>query len=67
MVKNPNIMGIIHSIILLVEACLSSIAGIVVIFCINHMETPTSIGKIGKGSGLARFNQRKLLFIGTTS
>jgi len=67
-VKKPNIIGIIHSIILLVEACLSSIAGILVIFCIKNMEIPTRIGiTTGEGSGLAKSIQKKWLLIGTTS
>ena len=67
-VKKPNIIGIIHSIILLVEACRSSIAGMVVIFCIKNMEIPTNIGiTTGEGSGLAKSIQINWLLIGTTS
>jgi len=52
MEKKPNISGIIHNIILFVDACLSSIAGIVVIFCMNHIETPTKMGRTeGIGGG----------------
>ncbi len=66
-VKNPNIAGIIHSIIRLVEACRWSAVGIVVIFCMIHIDTPTKIGMTnGDGSGRARSIQRKLLFIGIT-
>ena len=66
-VKNPNIAGIIHSIILLVEAWRSSAVGIVVIFCMTHIDTPTRIGMMnGDGSGRARSIHRKLLFIGIT-
>jgi YidC/Oxa1 family membrane protein insertase len=65
--KNPNIKGIIHNIIRFVDACLSSMAGIVVIFCMNHMETPTKTGKTQYLSGTARSNQRKLLSSGITS
>lgn len=43
-VKNPNINGIIHNIILFVDACLASIEGIAVIFCMIHMDDPTRIG-----------------------
>ena len=65
-VKKPNIIGIIHSIILLVEACLSSIAGIVVIFCITNIDTPTNTGRIMRvGSGIARSSPRKSPFNGT--
>jgi len=66
MEKKPNISGIIHSIILFVEACLSSIAGIVVIFCINHIDTPTIIGKTGVESLAAKSNHRNPLSIGIT-
>ena len=62
-VKNPNMIGIIHNIILLVDACRSSIAGMVVIFCISHMDTPTRIGMMGE-SGSARFIHKNSLFIG---
>ena len=41
-VKNPNIMGIIHSIILFVDSCCGVVAGVVVIFCITHMDPPTN-------------------------
>jgi len=66
-VKKPNINGIIHSIILLVCACLGSAEGIVVIFWVNHMDTPTSTGMTGVGSGSDRSTQRNELFIGITS
>ena len=62
-VKKPNIIGIIHSIILFVDACRSSIAGMVVIFCINHIDNPTRIGIIGE-SGSARFIHKNPLFTG---
>ena len=65
-VKNPNINGIIHSIILLVDCCLGSTAGMVVIFCMKNMDAPTKTGRIGVGSGRARSSHRKELFIGTT-
>lgn len=65
--KKPNIAGIIHSIILLVEACLSSAVGMVVIFCMTHIDTPTRIGITnGVGSGRARSIHRKLLSMGMT-
>lgn len=65
--KNPNIAGIIQSIILLVDACLSSAVGIVVIFCMTHIDTPTRIGMTnGVGSGRARSIHRKLLSMGMT-
>ncbi len=65
--KKPNMTGIIHSIILLVEAWRSSAVGIAVIFCMTHMEIPTRTGITnGVGSGSARSIQRKLLLIGIT-
>ena len=63
--KKASIRGIIQSIMLLVEACLGSVLGMVVIFCCTQVETPTNKGKIDVGSGLARSNHRKLLFRGT--
>ena len=66
-VKKPNIAGIIHSIIRFVDACRSSAVGIVVIFCMTHIDTPTRIGMTnGVGSGRARSIHRKLLSIGMT-
>ena len=49
---------------LLVEDCRGSAEGMVVNFCCAQVVTPTSTGSMGVGSGLARSNQRKLLFIG---
>ena len=64
--KKPNITGIIHKSILLVEACCSETDGMVVIFCMTNMETPTRTGIIILvGSGKARSIQRKLPFSGT--
>jgi hypothetical protein len=65
-VKNPNISGIIQSIIRLVDACLGSALGMVVIFCMSHMETPTRTGNSGVRSGSARFSHRKELSRGIT-
>ena len=42
--KKPNMKGIIHSIILLVDSVRGSIEGMAVIFCCAHMEAPTSTG-----------------------
>ena len=65
--KNPNISGIIHSIILLVDACRSSAEGIVVIFCMTHMDAPTRTGITnGDGSGSARFIHRNDELMGMT-
>ena len=64
--KNPNINGIIHSIMRLVDACLASADGIVVTFCISHIDRPTSIGRIGVGSGAPRSSHRKELSKGTS-
>lgn len=58
-VKKPNISGIIHSIMRLVDSCRGSAAGIIVIFCIIHIDTPTSTGITGVASGSPRFIQRK--------
>ena len=56
-VKKPNIRGINQSIILLVDACWAVIDGMVVIFCISHIEAPTSTGsRILKGAGFSLEN-----------
>lgn len=60
--KNPNITGIIHSSIRFVDSCWAEPDGMVVIFCMTYMETPTRIGKT-RGRGLfcavsARFRPR---------
>ena len=69
-VKNPNIRGIIHSIILLVDSCCGVVDGIADIFCIIHMEPPTRTGsRYGRGLSFetkARSIQRKLPSSGTT-
>ncbi len=68
-VRNPNIRGIIHSIMLLVWACLVSVVGMVIIFCWTHMEPPTRMGSkkgiLSAWAEPARSIHRKLLFTGT--
>ena len=66
-VKNPNISGIIHNIMRLVDCCLGSADGIVVTFCISHIDKPTSIGRIGVGSGAPRSSHRNEASSGTSS
>ena len=67
-VKNPNITGIIHSNMRLVESCWGDAEGIVVIFWRTYIDTPTSRGRmIGDGSGRARSIHRKRPFSGTAS
>jgi hypothetical protein len=66
-VKNPNISGIIHSIIRLVDACLASTKGITVIFCMRNIDAPTSTGSTGRVSGTARSSHRNELLSGMTS
>ena len=64
--KKPSIKGIIHSIMRLVDACRSSMAGLVVIFCCAQVVAATRMGMInGDGSGFARSIHKKLLFRGT--
>lgn len=58
--------GIIHSIMRFVEACLGSVLGAIVTFCCAQVDTPTRMGKIKYGAGLARSSHRKLLFMGAT-
>ena len=53
-VKNPNITGIIQSMIWLVCAWRGSVLRTVVIFCCSHMVAPTSTGsRNGYGCGAA--------------
>lgn len=66
-VKNMNIKGSIQSIIWLVCRCRGSADMGVVIFCVAHMEAPTSTGSRGRGSGCARSSQRKPLSRGTAA
>ena len=65
-VKNPNINGIIHSIMRLVDACLGSAEGMTVIFCMRYMDTPTIMGST-RLSGSARSSQRNELSSGITA
>ena len=67
MVKKPNINGIIHSIMRLVDSALASAAGMVVIFCIRNIEPPTRTGSNGVRSGNARSNHRNELSSGIAS
>ncbi len=61
-------IGIIHSIMRLVDSWRASAAGIVVIFCIRNIDSPTSTGSIiGDGSAEARSSHRKRLLMGTTA
>ena len=62
--KKASITGIIHSIMLLVDCCLASAVGIVVIFCWAQVEIPTRMGRIGVGSGFARSSPKKMEFRG---
>ena len=65
-VKNPNISGIIHSIMRLVDACLGSAEGMTVIFCMRYIDAPTIMGS-AMGSGRARSSHRNWLLSGITS
>lgn len=59
MVKNPNISGIIQSIMRFVDAWRASADGNVVIFCITHIEPPTRTGITnGVGSGSPKSNHK---------
>lgn len=57
MVNQANIIGIIHSIILLCDCLPGSVAGVITIFCCTHIVPPTSSAR--NISPVARFNQRK--------
>ncbi len=50
-------MGIIHSIIRLIDCDLASVVVGVTIFCCTHMVPPTRIARVKSPS--ARFNHRK--------
>lgn len=70
-VKTPNMPGMSHSIMRLVCSCCGVVEGMVVIFCMTNMETPTRTGR-RKGSGLAleysaRSSPRNLPSRGTAS
>ena len=56
-VKNPNMIGINHSIIWLVWADRSSIDGMALIFCCAHIDAPTRIGS-AKLNGAGAFCTR---------
>ena len=65
-VNRPNIIGIIHNIILFIDCCLGSPPDIMVIFCCTHMLPPTRMGNTTfNGSGWPRFIHRKFSFRGT--
>ncbi len=63
----PNMAGITQSIMRLVEACLGSALGMVVIFCWTQVETPTRMGRRGVVSGRERSSQRKRWLRGMAS
>ena len=69
-VKKPNISGIIHSIIRLVDCCCGVADAVGVIFCITNIDPPTSSGsRTGTASSLAylaRSIHKKELSSGTT-
>ncbi len=67
MVKNPNIIGIIQSIIRFVCAWRGSADGMDVVACMSHMDMPTRMGITGNGSGCAKSSHRNELPMGITS
>lgn len=64
-VIKANSSGMVHSIIRLCACCAGSADGGVTIFCCNHIEPPTSMGRMRYWSGTARFSQRKVLLRGS--
>lgn len=59
MVKKPNMMGSIHNIIRFVDSWLGEVAGVMLIFCMKNIDTPTRIGStITDGSGVARSSHK---------
>ena len=70
-VNTPNMPGMSHSIMRFVDSACGVVAGMVVIFCITNMETPTSTGsRNGRGLALeysARSRNRNVPSSGTAS
>ena len=69
-VRKPNIMGIIHNIIVLVCACLGSVEGVAIIFCWTHVVAPTRIGShncVCSWAEPARSIHRNLVSMGIAS
>ena len=63
--RKASISGIIHSIVLAVDCCLSSALGGVVVFWRAQVDIPTRTGMMMfVGSGLAKSIPRKLAFSG---
>ena len=49
-----------------VESCCGDVEGIVVIFCMTNIDTPTNTGRTMRvGSGIAKSSPKKSPFIGT--
>ena len=65
--KNPNITGIIQSINRLVEACLGSAAGMVLIFCMRNIDTPTRTGQDGRAIRQGQVEPQKVAVDGDRS
>ncbi len=65
MAKKPNISGIIHCIILVIDFWRGSALGVAIIFCCIHIEPPTSRGNRSVLSGWAKFSHRKFSPKGT--
>ena len=69
--KNPNIIGSIHSMIWLVDCWRGSVGRLMVVFCVSHIVEPTRTGsKILIGGAcdetrLTRSMPRKSLLRGT--
>ena len=67
--KKPNITGIIQSSMRLVDSWRGSAVKGVLIFCMTHMDAPTSTAMayvIGVFPATARSRPRNMLFSGTT-
>lgn len=68
MVKKPNMIGNIHNIIRLVDSWLGEVAGVMLIFCMKNIVTPTRTGSTTtEGSGVARSSHKKLAESGMMS
>ncbi len=66
--KKAMSRGIIHSIMVWLDCCLGSSAGVMVIFCWTQLDTKTKTGMtILVGSGSAKSSHKKLAFRGAAA
>ena len=56
--STPNMTGMVHSIMVLVDCCCAVVAVGMVIFWVTHMDAPTRTGRMKYGSGCVRVSQK---------